>query len=165
MKNTIFAFLFFLFQLSPIHNLIWSEVYFSPEGGIRDQIIKRINLSKSSIDIAVYSFTTGEIAQALVSAHRRGVKVRVIRDKVQSSNKHDENGFLKKNGIPVLILSGKGRGLMHSKFAVFDVKEVLTGSYNWTENAEKFNYENAVFIDDEKVINSFEKEFEGMWNR
>lgn len=141
-----------------------SEVFFSPNGGVRDQIIKRINLSKSSIDVAVYSFTAGEVAQALADAHKRGVKIRVIRDKTQSSNKDDENSFLMKQGISVKILKGKGRGIMHDKFAIFDGKEAFTGSYNWTENAEKFNYENALFIDDPNVIEGFKNEFEGLWN-
>ena len=38
------------------------EVCFSPDGGIWDQLIRRINSSQSGVDIAVYSFTSGEIA-------------------------------------------------------------------------------------------------------
>src|SRR5436309_2822135 len=76
-----------------------ADVYFSPEGGVRDQIIRRINLSKTSIDVAVYSFSSGEIAQALAAAKGRGVSVRVIRDKTQSSEKNDENAFLLSAGI------------------------------------------------------------------
>src|SRR5207248_9493129 len=80
-----------------------ADVYFSPEGGVRDQIIKRINRSKSKIDIAMYSFSAGEIAQALADAKKRGVQVRVIRDKIQSTGKNDENNFLESHGIPVEI--------------------------------------------------------------
>src|ERR1019366_3082434 len=109
-----------------------SEVYFSPEGGVRDQIIKRINISKSMIDVAVYSFTSADIAEALANAAKRGVKVRVVRDASQSSGNNDENDFLQQHGIDVHITSGRGRGIMHDKFAVFDGKEAFTGSYNWT---------------------------------
>jgi len=140
-----------------------SDVYFSPEGGIRDQIIRHINTSRSTIDVVVYSFTSGEIAQALAGAHKRGVKVRVIRDNSQSRDRNDENAFLKYNGIEVQIRSGKGRGIMHDKFAIFDGKEAFTGSYNWTNNAEHYNWENALFTDELKVVQSYGKEFEVLW--
>jgi len=48
-------------------------VYFSPEGGIRDKIIAKINLARKSIKIAIYSFTSGDIAWALENAKKRGV--------------------------------------------------------------------------------------------
>jgi len=143
---------------------VWAaEVYFSPNGGVQDQIIKRINTSKSFVDVAVYSFTSGDIADALARATKRGVKVRVIRDSTQSSNENDENGFLQQNGIDVQIRSGRGRGIMHDKFAIFDGKEAFTGSYNWTNNAENNNWENALFTDEQKVIQAYEKEFEVLW--
>jgi phosphatidylserine/phosphatidylglycerophosphate/cardiolipin synthase-like enzyme len=141
-----------------------SQVYFSPEGGVRDQIIKRINTCKSFIDLAMYSFTSGDIAGALANAAKRGVKVRVIRDSSQSLNKNDENAFLQQNNIQVGIRSGRGRGIMHDKFAVFDGKEIFTGSYNWTNNAELNNWENALFSSDSNLIQAYEKEFEVLWN-
>jgi phosphatidylserine/phosphatidylglycerophosphate/cardiolipin synthase-like enzyme len=141
-----------------------SEVYFSPEGGIRDQLIRRINASKSTIDIAVYSFTSGEIAQALADAHERGVRIRVIRDLSQTANKNDENVFLEHHGIAVKVLSGRPpHGVMHDKFAVFDDNLVETGSFNWTVNAEKYSHENALFFDDPKLIQAFGQEFEKLW--
>lgn len=53
---------------------------------------------------------------------------------------------------------------MHNKFAIFDKKLLFTGSYNWTANAERFNYENAVFISDPAIINQYQKEFDKIWN-
>lgn len=141
-----------------------SEVYFSPDGGIQAQLIRRINTSKSTIDIAVYSFTSGDIAQALANAHKRGVIIRVIRDLSQTANKHDEDALLERNGIVVRILSGRPpHGVMHDKFAIFDGKVVETGSFNWTVNGEKYSHENALFFDDLKLIQAFEQEFEKLW--
>ena len=152
------------FLLTFLPRLVFSsDVYFSPDGGVRDQIIRRINLSKQSIEIAVYSFTAADIAQALVDAHKRGVKIRIVRDRSQSGDKNDENSFLIENNIPVEIRTGKGRGIMHDKFAVFDNKEAFTGSYNWTNNAEHNNWENALFTDEKKVVDAYEKEFEILW--
>ncbi len=141
-----------------------SEAYFSPDGGIRNQLIRRINRSQSSIDIAVYSFTSGEIAQALADAHKRGVRIRVIRDLSQTANKHDEDVFLERHEIQVKVLSGRPpHGVMHHKFAIFDGKVVETGSFNWTVNAESYSHENALFFDGPQLIQAFEKEFERLW--
>lgn len=140
-----------------------SDLYFSPEGGVRDQIIKRVNHSKETIDVAVYSFTAGEIAQSLAEAAKRGVRVRIVRDASQSGDKNDENSFLTDSGIPVHITSGRGRGIMHDKFAVFDGKEACTGSYNWTNNAEHNNWENWLCTDESKVIKGFQEEYERLW--
>ena len=52
---------------------------------------------------------------------------------------------------------------MHNKFAIFDGKLMVTGSYNWTNNAEHFNYENAVFITDTNVIKEYQKDFDDIW--
>lgn len=140
-----------------------SEVYFSPGGGIQDQILRRVNLARSTIDIAMYSFTSGALAKALIDAQQRGVVIRVIRDISQSSNKHDENSFLIEHGIEVKEMGGHGRGSFHDKFAIFDNKVLETGSFNWTTNGEKYNHENAIFFTDPDLIRAFRKEFEKLW--
>ena len=140
-----------------------SQAYFSPRGGIQNQIIKRVNLARSTIDIAMYSFTSGALAEALADAHERGVQIRVIRDASQSHNKHDENAFLRTHGIDVRVMKGKKRGIFHDKFAIFDGKLLETGSFNWTANGEKYNHENVIFFTDQELIRVFRQEFEKLW--
>src|SRR3989339_301480 len=139
------------------------QVSFSPNGGTRDKIISRINLSKKSIKIAIFSLTSGEIAWALESAKKRGVDVRIVADLSQSRGKHSEIAYLQKKGLKIKIAKGKGRGIMHNKFAVFDEREVVTGSYNWTDNAEKNNYENAIFLKGEEIVQAFNREFDVLY--
>ncbi len=158
MRRFVFALLVLISVLAQA-----SELYFSPNGGVQDQIIRRINTAKQTIDVAVYSFTSADIAYALGSASKRGVKIRILRDASQSLNHNAENGYLRSNGIQVHVITGKGRGIMHDKFAVFDGKEAFTGSYNWTNNAEHSNYENALFTDEAKVITVFQAEFNSLW--
>jgi len=139
-----------------------TEVYFSPDGRIQDRIIKAINLSKSTINIAIYDFTNGIIAQSLKEAKDGGVKIRIIMDKTKAGNKDSEYKFFKDNGFEVKLMSGKGHGIMHHKFIIFDGKLLMTGSYNISENAEKYSYENVLFISDIKVIEQYQAEFEKM---
>lgn len=141
-----------------------SEAYFSPSGGIQNQIVQQIDRARSTIDIAVYSFTSTELGHALAAAHRRGVVIRVLRDASQSHNKHDENAYLLAHGIAVQQMGGHGRrGSFHDKFAIFDGKILETGSFNWTVNGERYNHENIIFFTDPDLIKAFQKEFEKLW--
>ncbi len=55
-----------------------SEVYFSPNGGARQRLVRAIEESRKTIDIAVYSFTAFELAEALYAAKARGVHIRLL---------------------------------------------------------------------------------------
>ena len=142
-----------------------TNVFFSPRGLIRDTIIKTINSSEKSIDVAVLIFTTGEIAEALYEAKERGVKIRIIIDQRQQKKRYPVLEFLKEKGFDLQFLKGNVGGFMNHTFAIFDAKLLVTGSYNWTEYAEKFNYENAIFIDEPDVVKKFQEEFESLYNK
>jgi phosphatidylserine/phosphatidylglycerophosphate/cardiolipin synthase-like enzyme len=142
-----------------------TEVLFSPRGAIKDAIIKNINSSEKSIDIAVLIFTAGEIAEALYEAKERGVKIRIIIDRKQEKKRYPVLEFLKEKDFELRFLKGNTGGFMNHTFAIFDVERLVTGSYNWTEYAEKFNYENALFIDEPDTIKSFQEEFESLYGK
>lgn len=141
------------------------EAYFSPDAGIQDRLIKAINLTMSTIDIAIFDFTNGIIAQSLKEAKDRGVKIRIIMDKMKAGSKDSEYTFFKENGFEVKLIKGKGRGIMHNKFILFDGKLLMTGSYNISESAEKYNYENAIFIADKPVIQKYQETFDALWDK
>ncbi|MBI2467016.1 MAG: phospholipase D family protein [Candidatus Rokubacteria bacterium] len=136
------------------------EVYFSPGGGVRDRLLRQINLTKTSIDLAIFDFTSGELAGALISARARGVAIRVVADARQARGKHSEISVLVAAGIPVRALRGKGHGIMHHKFAIFDGRVLVTGSYNWTDSAEAQNFENVLVLDDREVVLRYARLFE-----
>ncbi|MGR3319120.1 MAG: phospholipase D-like domain-containing protein [Candidatus Anammoxibacter sp.] len=139
-----------------------TEVLFSPRGQIKETIIKAINDSELSIDIAVFIFTSGDIAEALLMAKDRGVSIKIITDKKQEKTQHPIQNFLLDEGFDVQYLKGNVGGFMHHNFAIFDNRLVITGSYNWTAYAEKFNYENVILTDKTDVVKRFQKEFENL---
>lgn len=128
------------------------------------ELIDVINSSKNNLDIAIYSITKKEIVNAIIKAKNRGVNVRIITDKQESSNKaqNKELALLKKADIPIKINSHSG--LMHLKVTIADKKVVTTGSYNYTEGATNLNDEVLVVIQDSSSALDFDKEFERMWN-
>jgi phosphatidylserine/phosphatidylglycerophosphate/cardiolipin synthase-like enzyme len=91
--------------------------------------------------------------------------VRVLLDASQTEDVKTMYGFFKKNQIEVKRISAPKNGIMHNKVAVFDTKTALTGSYNWTGSAERYNYENAVILDDQQAVFDYKQEFENLWGK
>ena len=141
-----------------------SEVYFSPDGGIREHILRAIDNTASSIDLAVFNITSREIRRSLEGARERGVTIRIITDAEEAKDAHSLARILQGEGFNVRLAHGRDRGIMHNKFALFDGKLLVTGSYNWTYSAERFNNENVIFVSDPQVIDRYKDEFARLWN-
>lgn len=120
------------------------EVYFSPDGGAQDAVVREIGRARSWILVQAYSFTSAPIAKALVDAKARGVQVAAILDKSQRTEKYSGATFLKNAGIPVLI--DYQPAIAHNKVMVIDGEMVITGSFNFTKAAEERNAENLLVI-------------------
>ncbi|MFA6379466.1 MAG: phospholipase D family protein [Candidatus Omnitrophota bacterium] len=145
-------------------SIAWAQnvqVFFSPQGGCTRAAIAHIAEARQTLNIAMYSLTSDDIVQEIVRVKNKGVKTRVICDKTQKGQKSSQIGFLKSQGVAVRIYQGPG--LMHNKFAVIDQKVLITGSFNWTQNAEEDNAENLLVLSDKKLIASYTKEFEHLW--
>jgi len=138
------------------------DVYFSPNGGCRDAMLSRIRSADSTIDAAIYTFTSPEIAAALDSAAARGVKVRVVLDPSQAMSQYSvaQCSIYK---FPRRF--GGGSGIMHDKFAVMDHYLTITGSYNWTEAAEVRNDENLLVISSPQLADTFSERFKFLWTQ
>ena len=122
------------------------QVYFSPRGGATDAAVNALDHATNTVLVQAYSFTSAPIAQALVEAHRRGVKVQVILDHSQRTEKYSEADFLRNNGIPTLI--DAQHAIAHNKVIIIDAYLVLSGSFNFTRAAEEHNAENLLVIND-----------------
>jgi phosphatidylserine/phosphatidylglycerophosphate/cardiolipin synthase-like enzyme len=125
------------------------RVYFSPNGGCTEAIIKELDRASSEIKVQAYSFTSKPIAKALVDAHKRGVKVTVILDKSNASAKYSAADFTTNMGIPTFI-DGQ-HAIAHNKIMIIDQQTVITGSFNFTRAAEERNAENLLIIRDRGI--------------
>lgn len=152
--------IFILFPLICSANNL--EVYFSPNGWCMYAVISEINKAQTTIDVAMYYFTSREIAQALIKAKERHVEVRIILDKSQEEQSFSKSRYLLQRGFKVRYHTGEG--LMHNKFVVIDGRVLITGSYNWTATAEKKNEENLIIIKDDGVIKQYAERFEYIWD-
>lgn len=115
-----------------------------------DVILQCIEKSRERIWVAAYAFTRTRIARALVEAHRRGVRVEVKMDANQAKFPGAQKliEWMRGQGIPVTLIQTAGEySAMHNKFMVFDLRWVVTGSYNFTTVAQVSNWENLVWLD------------------
>ena len=126
----------------------------------KERIIITINNAESSIDAAIYSFTSEKIATSLISANNRGIRVRVITDYLQSASRNSKDEFLE-DKIEIRVMPSKNT--MHNKFMVIDNELVITGSYNWTKNGNTKNFENIAFIFDQELADKYREEFFELW--
>jgi len=130
-----------------------AAVYFSPNGGCTEAIIKEIEKAQSEILVQAYMFTSAPIAKALLRAHQRGVKAEVILDQSQRIQKYSSATFLANQKIPIFI-DGQ-HGIAHNKVMIIDRKIVITGSFNFTRSAEEKNAENLLVIRSEELAKAY----------
>lgn len=143
---------------------------FSPNSGIEESLIRAIEASKATIQIAMFSFFSQPIAEALLRAKERGVKVQVVMDKSQTgTSKLDE--WFAWHGFDLRLISGPDRTRdpryqkMHNKFAIFDGKMLESGSFNYSTRAETLSFENANFFNDADEIARYAAAFLQMFER
>jgi phosphatidylserine/phosphatidylglycerophosphate/cardiolipin synthase-like enzyme len=125
------------------------QVYFSPRGGATSAIVQILDNAKSNVLVQAYSFTSQPIAEAIVRAHERGVKVQVLLDKSQKTQKYTAAHFLVQAGIPVLI--DDSHAIAHNKVIMIDNSIVVTGSFNFTKAAEDRNAENLLLLQSKEL--------------
>jgi phosphatidylserine/phosphatidylglycerophosphate/cardiolipin synthase-like enzyme len=135
------------------------KAFFTPGTDCEMHIIAAIKRA-ARIDVAVYSITHPDITDAIIDAHNRGANIRIVTDRMMTKNKGSLVGKLRNAGIPVL--TNKKHKIEHNKFAVFDDVHVVSGSYNWTTNASKYNSENCVFFDQQNK--EYTHRFEYLWD-
>lgn len=118
------------------------SVYFSPKGGVTQALVQYIDSAKVSIRLLAYNFTSQSIGQALVRASQRGVDIQLVLDR---SVPHEKNSIL-----PMMLMAhivtfiDKKHAIAHNKVIIVDNQWIETGSFNYSDNAENNNGENAL---------------------
>jgi phosphatidylserine/phosphatidylglycerophosphate/cardiolipin synthase-like enzyme len=174
------------FSKTPADNVPSGNIKFittsPPEenGGSNDieaTVLDDISRAQKSVHVEMYTFTDPHVIQALKDAHARGVDVKVILDPTEAAVNQATFDELSSAGIETRWYDAdtSKHQMLHAKWAVFDDKELLIGSANWTHNGLFFdksepttkrrsNHEADVDIQDAATASIFEKQFEDDWN-
>lgn len=144
---------------SPAH----SEAHFSPNDDCPARIMRLFADARTKADVCVFTITDDRLADALIDAHARGVKLRVITDNDKSHDLGSDIERIEAAGVDVRI--DRTPFHMHHKFAIFDDRRLLNGSYNWTRGAARDNLENLIVTDDRMLVEQFARYFEQLWEK
>lgn len=119
-------------------------VHFSPKGGCTDAIVHELKAARKEILVQAYSFTADPITFGLVEAKKRGVDVKILLDKSNEQEPYSDLHILLENGLAPLTDSH--HAIAHNKIMIIDQRTLVTGSFNFTNQAEHENAENLLVI-------------------
>jgi phosphatidylserine/phosphatidylglycerophosphate/cardiolipin synthase-like enzyme len=134
-------------------------VFHSPKGGCTDAVVRELKAARKEILVQAYSFTSKPIAQALVDAKTRGVHVEIILDKSNEQETYTELKDLMDSGLAPHIDSQ--HAIAHNKIMIVDRRTLITGSFNFTHQAETENAENLLIIrGNPGLVSSYYEQFQ-----
>ena len=140
-----------------------AEALFSPGDQCRNRLVGLLGETRRRVEICVFSITDDILARAIRQAHRRGVEIRILTDRVKAWDEGSDVDHLEAQGIAVARDTSDKH--MHHKFALFDGETLVTGSYNWTRCAAVANNENLLLTGDPRLVGAFSQQFESLWKR
>jgi phosphatidylserine/phosphatidylglycerophosphate/cardiolipin synthase-like enzyme len=132
-------------------------VYFSPDDGVEAQLVRIITEAMKSIQVMAFSLTSDALGEALIEAAQRGIEVSVVIERDQAANAGSEVGRLIDSGVDLRLDTNPDS--MHHKVFLVDDTIVVTGSYNFSRNAEEANDENIIILYDETAAAEYLVEF------
>ena len=133
-------------------NSVETEAHFQ---NIQNQIIAELNKARVSIIVVMAWFSNKILADKLIEKYKEGLDVKVAIYDDGINRKHG----VELAGIDVKKIKALRGGKMHDKFCVIDNQVVITGSYNWSDNAEFKNDENIAILRDNKRASDFSVEY------
>ncbi len=139
-----------------------AEAYFSPGSAGPASLVALLRGAATTVDVCVFTITDDRLTSALLDAHRRGVRVRIVTDDEKAADEGSDIARLRAAGIPVVTDDSEAH--MHHKFAVVDGVVLATGSYNWTRSAAESNRENLIITDDPRLVSAHTREFDRLWS-
>ena len=138
-----------------------NQVFFSPGTDCLNAIVSNIRNAKKSVKICVFTISDNRIVSAIESLKYKDVEVKIITDNDKQYDRGSDIIYLTEKGYNIKIDLTDAH--MHHKFAVIDERITITGSYNWTRSAEKYNHENVLITDNQEITKPYLKEFEKLW--
>ena len=143
------------------------EVYFSPSDQTTSRILEFINNVDYTLEFGLLGFTRDDLGLAVIDKDNQfGVNVRGIIE--QENGTGSEFANLIAAGVNVKSHMGVSHSF-HHKYSISDANiplsnpTLLTGSHNWSSNAENNSDENTIIIHDAAIANIYLQEFEKRW--
>lgn len=136
--------------------------FFSPKSDTIPPLLNEIQNAKKSVHFMAFSFTHDKLGKAMMDSYATDINVSGVFDENQIT-KYSEYEKMEKAGMRVKI--DETAGTMHHKVIIIDEETVITGSYNFSRNAEINNSENLLIIKNNKEIGrAYMQEYNRLYN-
>ena len=119
-------------------------MYFSPKGGCTEAVVREINAARHEVLVQAYSFSSKPIAEAPGCRQDAGRAGAILLDKSNESEQYSDLPLFLEQGLAPLV--DANHAIAHNKVMVIDHRTVITGSFNFTHQAEAENAENLLII-------------------
>ncbi len=140
------------------------ENYFSPDDGVAAQIEAELEAAQASIYFMAFSFTRTDFAQTLLDQAAAGLTVQGVFETRQISAGGDQAWLLlTQGGLQNQVRQDGNQYNLHSKVFIIDQAVVVTGSYNFSKNAEDSNDENVLIIHNADIAAAYFAEWQRVW--
>jgi phosphatidylserine/phosphatidylglycerophosphate/cardiolipin synthase-like enzyme len=136
-------------------------VFTSEDPALENAIVPIVNSAKQSIRFLTFSFTDYPLADTMSQRFNSGVDVAGVFETVGSETDAAELRTLMCRNVPVK--QDGNPGFLHHKVIVVDEQIVITGSMNFSTNAEESNDENVIIVDNAEIARLYLQEFERVW--
>lgn len=130
-----------------------AQVFFSPGGRFADAAIKNISEARSEILIQSYYFGSFPVADALIAAHKKGVKVALIVDKSDRAEGITPGVKMSQEGIPVFL--DNKHSIANNRVMIIDKKKVFTGSFDFNKASEQMIADNLLVLESPELANLY----------
>lgn len=136
-------------------------LFFTPPSGAGKALVTWIDGAREEVLVQAYGFTHNAIAQALLRAQQRGVRVAVLLDRKSSSTNRYVIDLLQ--GTPVALRFDGEHAIAHNKVMVIDQRIVVTGSFNFTNSADSRNAENLLVLESSALAARYHDNWQTHW--
>jgi len=135
------------------------RTYFSPKGGGQEAILEELKKAKKSLRFMVFSMTDKAMNDVVLEKQmKENVKVDGLFDDCMARSSYSSYKVFKTDPSIQLYRDGN-QALMHHKVIVIDDETVVTGSFNFSANAEVTNNENILIIKSANIAKQYDAEF------
>ena len=138
------------------------QVYFAAEDEALSHLIPLVQGAQHSVRFMAFSFTHDGLGDAMLQRAADGVYVQGIFEARGSETEYSEMPRLYCAGLPVR--QDGNPGTFHHKVIIIDGETVITGSLNFSENADQSNDENVVVIRNADIARLYLQEFSRRWD-
>ncbi len=138
------------------------KILFSPEDSAISHIVPYVQAAQTSIEFMAFTYTQDQLGNAMIERKKNGVEVKGVFESTGSDTEFSEmtplfcaKAAVRQDGNPAFL---------HHKVIIIDNHIVITGSLNFTDNADEQNNENVIIVDNTEIAKLYTQEFQRVWD-